>query len=135
MADQNRWEQGGAVPLLFQVQVGSVPVSGLQPTVEMIRYPDYWVADWASGVFVAPCAAASGRALMAQVPSGDGGLYVREFNRASFSETGNRTVYIARYRATIPSGALSSVTEDTEVSTHETHVFELDAGLFASFSN
>lgn len=132
---QNRWTQGGDVPLLLQVQVDSVPVSGLQPTVEIVRYPDYFVADWSNNTFAAPGTANSGQALMALVPSGDGGLYIRNFNRSDFSETNNRAIYIARYRAILPSGIVPSVTSDTNFSEHEEHVFELAPGLFATFDN
>ncbi len=130
---QNTWSQGGVVPLTLQVQVNSIPVSGLMPTVEVVRHPDYFVADWKNNVFVAPVVVESGRALMSQVPSGDGSLYVREFDRSKFAENDPRAIYFARYRVVIPSGNV--VCTDTSLSTHETHVFELDTGLFANFSS
>jgi hypothetical protein len=119
----------------LQVQVDSIPISGLNPTVELVRYPDYFVADWASGIFVQPGTASSGQALMATVPLGNGSLYVRNFNRSDFLETSNRAIYIARYRATLPSGIVSSIVSDINFSEHEEHVFELDPGLFATFND
>jgi len=142
MPNSNVWLKGdGSIPLTLEVQYSFIPVSGIQPTVEVLRYPDYAVADWSTSTFVPFGTASSGRGLMEEVPSGMEGLYKRDFNPGTFGEAGNRQIYFARFRATVPSGFREGVDEDVDLITHELEFFRPPASglqaanqsLFATF--
>jgi len=113
---QVSWIKGeGEVPLSFEIQVNWMPASGLQPSVEVLRFADNAVADWNSLTFVAYGAAVSGMAQMAElVPRA--GFYTRSFDPLDFGEAvDDRQVYFARYRVVIPSGYQEGVLEDVSL--------------------
>lgn len=110
---QVSWTKGeGEVPLSFEVQVNFVPASGLQPTVEVLRFADNAVADWSTMQFVAYGTAVSGLAQMSElVPRA--GFYTRPFDPLDFGESSDdRQVYFARYRIIVPSGYQEGVLKD-----------------------
>ena len=139
---QNVWlKNDGSIPLVLEVQFDSIPVSGIQPTVEVVRYSDWAVADWSTNSFVSPAAAVSGQGVMEPLPSGTRDTYFRHFNPALFGEGAGRQIYLTRFRATIPSGYAKGVDKDVSLSTHQLVYFRPHASgvaapnevLFAEF--
>lgn len=144
MPNSNEWLRGdGEIPLTLEVQFDFIPVSGIEPTVQVLRFTDETEADWSTNMFVPFGTASSGQGVMTTV-SGDLGLYRRNFNPAVFGETGgDRQIYYARFRAVVPSGFTADVVKDIPLVTHELEFFRpLGSGgavpneqLFASFIN
>lgn len=135
MPSQNTWQRSaGSIPLILDVVLDGVLVSGVVPTVQVVRYPDNFVADWAALDFVAPNTAVSGLATMSGIPFMPG-LYRRDFDPSLFGEdSSSKQIYIAKYKAVIPSGYVESITQDSELVAHEMHVFVGLPDLIASFS-
>lgn len=106
----------GAFPIMLEVQYNFTAVSGISPTVEVYRETDDFIADWSTNTFVA-AGAASGMAVMGEVPSNNG-LYRRRFNPATFGQSLLDQTYYLRFKATIPSGFTPDVTEDIELVQH-----------------
>lgn len=134
MPNSNVWLRGdGAIPLAFEVQYNSIPVSGIVPTVEVIRFADGQQADWSTNTFVPYGTAVSGFASMSGV-NGNLGLYNRDFNPISFGENSAQSqTYYSRFRAVVPSG-FSDLTVDLSLVTHDIQHFRPgDGELFADF--
>lgn len=113
-----QWNDGD-IPLLMEVQNNFNPVSGLSPTVELRHALNDRYADWATQTFKDPNASGDRLGTMTEV-SGISGLYRRLFNPKDFGQNKKQQVYIATYRATIPSGS-AGITEDTDIIASEIH--------------
>lgn len=134
MGSQFEWVKGGGqIPLTLSVQHNLVPVSGLSPTVQVVRYPDSKVADWSTNTFVDENSASSGFGVMTEISSGTA-VYVRNFNPDLFvDEASGRQIYHARYKAVIPSG-FNSLPADLPVEDIDVIFFRPNNNeLFASF--
>ena len=134
MTFQYTWPRNaGGAPLLLTVEVDGVMVSGLAPTAEVVRFSDNRIADWASMEFVVQGTAVSGAAVMSGM-LGFPGVYRRDFDPDAFGEGQSlKQAYIVRYRATVPSGYVEGLLEDSNLSSHEVHSFTGLPELSASF--
>ncbi len=114
-------KDSSTIPLMLSVQHNFVAVSGINPTLELYRNSDDFIADWSNNTFVAS-SPASGLAIMTEVPS-DNGLYRRSFNPSDFGQQLLDQTYYIRFRATIPSGFKASVNEDIPLTDYATLKF------------
>ncbi|MCK5610122.1 hypothetical protein KAR91_50075 [Candidatus Pacearchaeota archaeon] len=111
----------GEIPLMLEVQYSFAAVSGINPTVELYRDTDDFIADWSANSFVAS-APGSGLAIMSEVPTNNG-LYRRSFNPSDFGQSLVDQTYYLRFRAIVPSGFRAGVNADISLVSHATLKF------------
>jgi len=133
MPSQFIWQKDDLpIPLMLEVTLDNLPVSGISPTVEIYKYPTHQYIDFNTNTFVLSGGNKFGS--MSGVPSNNG-LYQRKFDPRDYGQSGINQVYYARYRAIIPSG-FDDLTSNIEVIGSEIHYFtELieNPGMTASF--